>query len=55
MARSVARFLVSMRGLYKFSMMEGTVTTDPTENLESPKIRNSLLRPPYLRVSTKLP
>ncbi len=47
-SRSVARFLVSIRGLYKFSMMEGTVTADPTENLESPKIRNSL--PTYLRV-----
>jgi len=29
-------------------MMEGTITADPTENLESPKIRNSL--PTYLRV-----
>jgi integrase/recombinase XerD len=47
-SRSVARFLVSVRGFYKFAMMEGTVTTDPTENLESPKIRNSL--PTYLRV-----
>jgi integrase/recombinase XerD len=47
-SRSVARFLVSMRGLYKFAMMEEMVNTDPTENLESPKIRNSL--PTYLRV-----
>jgi len=47
-SRSVARFLVSIRGLYKFSLMEGKVTADPTENLESPKIRNSL--PTYLRV-----
>ncbi len=47
-SRSVARYLVSLRGLYKFAMMESTVTTDPTENLESPKIRNSL--PTYLRV-----
>jgi integrase/recombinase XerD len=47
-SRSVARFLVSMRGLYKFAMMEEMVHTDPTENLESPKIRNSL--PTYLRV-----
>jgi integrase/recombinase XerD len=29
-------------------MMEGTVDTDPTENLESPKVRSSL--PTYLRV-----
>jgi len=47
-SRSVARYLVSLRGLYKFGMMEGTVTADPTENLESPKIRNNL--PTYLRV-----
>jgi len=47
-SRSVARYLVSLRGLYKFAMMEGMVRTDPTENLESPKIRNSL--PTYLRV-----
>src|ERR1700687_5824833 len=47
-SRSVARFLVSLRGLYKFAMMENMVSTDPTENLESPKIRSSL--PTYLRV-----
>jgi integrase/recombinase XerD len=47
-SRSVARFLVSLRGLFKFAMMENLVTTDPTENLESPKIRSSL--PTYLRV-----
>jgi integrase/recombinase XerD len=47
-SRSVARYLVSLRGIYKFAMMEGMVNADPTENLESPKIRNSL--PTYLRV-----
>src|ERR1700680_4623006 len=47
-SRSVARFLVSLRSLYKFAMMENMVSTDPTENLESPKIRSSL--PTYLRV-----
>jgi len=47
-SRSVARYLVSLRGLYKFAMMEEMVGADPTENLESPKIRNSL--PTYLRV-----
>ena len=46
-SRSVARYLVSIRGLYKFAMMEGMVNTDPTENLESPKTRSSL--PTYLR------
>jgi integrase/recombinase XerD len=47
-SRSVARHLVSIRGLYRFLLMEGKVNTDPTENLESPKIRNRL--PTYLRV-----
>ncbi len=47
-SRSVARYLVSLRGIYKFAMMEGMVNTDPTENLESPKVRSSL--PTYLRV-----
>jgi integrase/recombinase XerD len=47
-SRSVARYLVSLRGLYKFATMENMVTTDPTENLESPKVRSSL--PTYLRV-----
>src|SRR5580704_13234912 len=47
-SRSVARYLVSLRGIYKFALMEGKVTTDPTENLESPKVRSSL--PTYLRV-----
>ncbi len=47
-SRSVARNLVSLRALFKFAMIEGMVQADPTENLESPKIRNSL--PTYLRV-----
>ena len=47
-SRSVARYLVSLRGFYKFVFMEGMVTLDPTENLESPKVRSSL--PTYLRV-----
>jgi integrase/recombinase XerD len=47
-SRSVARYLVSLRGIYKFELMEGRIQTDPTENLESPKVRNSL--PTYLRV-----
>jgi len=47
-SRSVARYLVSLRGIYKFELMEGRIQTDPTENLESPKVRNSL--PSYLRV-----
>jgi len=47
-SRSVARNLVSMRALYKFALQEEMVQLDPTENLESPKIRSSL--PTYLRV-----
>jgi integrase/recombinase XerD len=47
-SRSVARYLVSMRTLYKFALQEEMVQLDPTENLESPKIRNSL--PTYLRI-----
>src|ERR1700688_5092134 len=47
-SRSVARYLVSLRGLYKFAMMEEMVNADPTQNLESPKVRSSL--PTYLRV-----
>lgn len=47
-SRSVARYLVSVRGFFKYAVMEDLVNTDPTENLESPKIRQSL--PTYLRV-----
>jgi integrase/recombinase XerD len=47
-SRSVARYLVSLRSFYKYLMMEEFVRLDPTENLESPKIRQSL--PTYLRV-----
>jgi len=47
-SRSVARFLVSIRGLYKYLIMEELVHIDPTENLDSPKIRQSL--PTFLRV-----
>jgi len=47
-SRSVARYLVSLRSFYKYLLMEEQVRIDPTENLESPKIRQSL--PTYLRV-----
>ena len=46
-SRSVSRYLVSLRGFFKFALMEELVRVDPTENLESPKIRQSL--PMYLR------
>ena len=47
-SRSVARYLVSLRSFFKYALMEELVRVDPTENLESPKIRQSL--PTYLRV-----
>jgi integrase/recombinase XerD len=47
-SRSVARYLVSVRNFYKYAMVEELVRLDPTENLESPKIRQTL--PTYLRV-----
>jgi integrase/recombinase XerD len=47
-SRSVARYLVSLRSFFKYALMEELVRADPTENLESPKIRQSL--PTYLRV-----
>ena len=46
-SRSVSRYLVSLRSFFKFALMEELVRVDPTENLESPKIRQSL--PTYLR------
>jgi integrase/recombinase XerD len=47
-SRSVSRYLVSVRGFFKYALMEEQVSIDPTENLESPKVRQSL--PTYLRV-----
>lgn len=47
-SRTVARRLVSLRNLFRFALMEGIVTVDPTLNLESPKIRKSL--PSFLRM-----
>jgi integrase/recombinase XerD len=46
-SRSVSRFLVSLRSFFKFALAEELVRLDPTENLESPKVRQSL--PTYLR------
>jgi integrase/recombinase XerD len=47
-SKSVARHLVSLRNVFRFAQMEGILTSDPTLNLESPKLRKSL--PTYLRV-----
>jgi integrase/recombinase XerD len=45
-ARSVARFLVSLRGFFRFLVREGQLTGDPTAEIEAPKIDQSL--PKYL-------
>ena len=43
-ARSVARFLVSLRGFYRFLLREGHLASDPTADVEAPKIEHSLPR-----------
>ncbi len=48
-SRSVARYLVSLRTFFKYANMEELVHRDPTENLESPKVRRTL--PTYLRTA----
>jgi integrase/recombinase XerD len=47
-SRSVARHLVTVRSFFKFLVTDGVVKTDPTINLESPKIRQTL--PSFLTV-----
>jgi integrase/recombinase XerD len=47
-SRSVARHLATIRHFFRFAMMEGFVTADPAENIESPKFRQSL--PDFLSV-----
>ncbi len=47
-SRTVARHLVSLRNLFRFALTEGVLSADPTLNLESPKVRQSL--PVYLRM-----
>jgi integrase/recombinase XerD len=47
-SRSVARHLVTVRNLFRFLVTDGIVENDPTLNLESPKVRQSL--PSYLSV-----
>jgi integrase/recombinase XerD len=41
-ARSVARALAAIRGLFRFLMAERHLKTDPTENLENPKLWSTL-------------
>ena len=47
-SRTVARNLVSLRNFFRFAQIQELVTADPSENLESPKIRRTL--PGYLRL-----
>ncbi len=46
-SKSVSRHLVSLRNVFRFAQMEGVLESDPTQHLESPKLRKSL--PSYLR------
>src|ERR1700720_143457 len=47
-SRTVARHLVTLRNFFRFAQIQELISTDPTINLESPKIRRSL--PGYLRL-----
>ncbi len=47
-SRSVARNLVTLRNFFRFAQREELVVVDPSVNLESPKIHQSL--PGYLRM-----
>jgi integrase/recombinase XerD len=47
-SRTVARHLVTLRNFFRFAQIHELITTDPSVNLESPKIRKSL--PGYLRL-----
>ncbi|HYL83191.1 MAG TPA: site-specific tyrosine recombinase XerD [Candidatus Angelobacter sp.] len=47
-SKSVARHLVSLRNFFRFAQVQEMISSDPSENLESPKIRRSL--PGYLRL-----
>ena len=45
-ARAVARHLVSLRGCYQFLLREGQVSADPTSEIDSPRLSQTL--PKYL-------
>ena len=47
-SRTVARHLVPLRNFFRFAQLQELISTDPCQNLESPKIRRSL--PGYLRL-----
>ncbi len=41
-SRSVARYLATLRGFFRFALSEGKVHTDPTQHLESPRVWKKL-------------
>jgi integrase/recombinase XerD len=45
-AKSVARHLASLRGFFKFLMKEGRLKTDPTEEIDAPRVGQRL--PKYM-------
>lgn len=47
-SRTVARQLVTLRNFFRFAQVQEFIATDPSLNLESPKIRRTL--PGYLRL-----
>jgi integrase/recombinase XerD len=47
-SRTVARHLVTLRNFFRFAQIQEIIATDPSQNLESPKIRRTL--PGYLRI-----
>src|ERR1700722_16548960 len=47
-SRSVARHLVTLRNFFRFAQIQDLIATDPTINMESPKIRRTL--PGYLKL-----
>jgi integrase/recombinase XerD len=47
-SRTVARQLVALRNFFRFAQIQELIATDPSLNLESPKIRRTL--PGYLRL-----
>src|SRR5713101_3536063 len=47
-SRTVARHLVTLRNFFRFAQTQDLIPSDPSTNLESPKIRRSL--PGYLRI-----
>jgi integrase/recombinase XerD len=47
-SRTVARHLVTLRNFFRFAQLQELISSDPSLNLESPKIRRSL--PGYLRL-----